>query len=436
LKNLKDEDQRGPESPEHTRWNFFWLVTESSAFQIGMAWVNMVAVLPLFIGRLTPSTVLIGLTMVLMRLGWVIPQLPIALVVGHRPQRAPYLRWGVFFGRLPFLAFLVYLWLAELDSPSTVLWLLMVSYAFIALGNGVVAVPLQDITAKSIPPRTRGRFFGSIMLVTALTTFAVGYVVRWLLGPAGPGFPRDYTALFTLMAAFLSLSTLGCGMAREPVRPVLDRPETLRGLAKAGVQLLTHRREFRSLVVVATLGVGLSLSAPFYMVYATKELGVRDAMAGVYIWAAVLGTAFASMMWAHLNDRHGPLTVLRGGSVLVTTAPLLALGIPLVAVLLSAAEAGNSPLLAYGFSIVFLACGSTMGAFRMGLSNYLFELASDEERPRYIAVMNTLAMPGALLPLLVGWLLNHLSFQAVFVCIAAAGALSVAVSLRMPHRRS
>lgn len=427
---MSSEDHAGaarPQRYEHTRWNFFWLVTESSAFQIGIAWVEPAAVLPLFIGRLTPSTVLLGLVMVLLRLGWVVPQIPMAILLGHRPRRALFLRWGVFFGRIPFLAFVVYLWAAGVGDPGLVLVFLMVSYAFIALGNGVVAVPLLDIHAKSIPPRMRGRFYGTIMLATAVTTLGTGYAVRRVLAPGPPEFPLDYTILFTVMAVFLSISTLGCGVAREPIRPVLDAPETLRGLIGAARELLATRGELRSLIVVAILGVGLGLAMPFYMVYASKELFVPEETAGVYIWAAMLGGAASSMIWAHLNDSRGPRSVLRGASVMIALAPLLALVVPRIA--------GGSAL-AYLFGLVFFAGGSTMGGFRMGISNYLFELASDRERARYIAIMNTLALPGSLLPLLVGWLLDYVSFEAVFALLAAGGALALATAVLMPDRKS
>jgi hypothetical protein len=112
-------------------------------------------------------------------------------------------------------------------------------------------------------------------------------------------------------------------------------------------------------------------------------------------------------------------------------APLLALGLPPLV-----AAARIETALPYLFALVFLAGGSTMGAFRMGLSNYLFELASDEERPRYIAVMSTLAMPGALVPLAVGWALNFISFPMLFLCLATGGATAVAISATMPNRRS
>jgi MFS family permease len=225
-------------------------------------------------------------------------------------------------------------------------------------------------------------------------------------------------------------------MAREPIRPVLDAPETLRSMIATARRLVGGRAEFRSLVLVSLLGSGLSVSTPFYMVYATRELEVPPETAGVYIWAATLGVAACSMIWAHLNDRRGPRAVLRGAATLVCLVPILALSLPTGVKAASAVVPRTLEVLPLVFALVFLAAGSTMGAFRMGVTNYIFELASHEERPRYIAVAGTLSAPGALIPLLIGWALTFLSFRTVFCGMALAGALLVAVTRRMRDLKS
>jgi hypothetical protein len=157
---------------------------------------------------------------------------------------------------------------------------MVIAYTSISLGNGVLGISWNDIIAKSIPSWLRGRFFGTMQFATAIAVFGVGFVVRWMLGPRGPGFPTDYTILFTLMAVFLTVSIIGCWMVREPIRPVLDRPQRLREILGSALPLLRGHSGFRSLVLIAALGFGMSYAMPFYMVYAKKELGVEDQIAG------------------------------------------------------------------------------------------------------------------------------------------------------------
>ena len=428
----ENDAPRHKESTEHTRWNFAVIVTEASAFMIGLAWVDPVAVLPLFVHALAPSTLIIGLVTTLQRLAYTLPQLPMAAILGHRPRRLPFLRWGVFFGRLPFILFVIYLWARGVDNPRLTLTFMILGFVAVSAGNGAVAVPWQDIIAKSIPSRLRGRFFGTMHFFTAVGTLGVGLAVRWALGPHGPGFPQNYTLLFTFAAIFFTVSTIGCAVVREPVRPVLDHPESLWSLASAALRLLGQRREFRLLVVVALLGFGLAFTMPFYIVYAKTKLGVPEQMAGIYISAAVLSGAPLSVLWGYLNDRRGPRAVLRGSCLLVAATPLLALTIPALTGLVAPTVPGLRRALPYTFALVFLAGGSTWGALWMGTNNYLFELASDQERHRYIALLNTLAAPRTLFPVLTGWVLTLLSYQTVFCMLALLGVTVAAVSWRLP----
>lgn len=421
---------------EHTRWNFAAIVSESTSFQTGRAWSDPSAVLPLFIAALTPSTVVVGMIPVLQRLGFLLPQVPVASVVGHRPRRAPYLRWGVLVGRLPFLLFVAYLWVRGMSNPGAALWFLLLAHFCVALGNGFVAIPWQDIIAKSIPPRLRGRFWGTLMFSHAAAAFGVGFGVRYLLGPDGPGFPRSYLILFTLSAAFYTMSTIGCALIREPIRPVLKRAEPLREVIAAARPLLARRPEFRALVLIGLLAFGLAFTMPFYIVYATEELGVEPEMAGVYIWAAMLGGAFFSLVWGRLNDRRGPRAVVRAGCLFTMLAPLLAISIPIATRAAANVFPAAEGALPYLFGLVFVVAQSSMAALFMGTVNYVFGLATDEERPRYIGLFNTLSAPGAAVPLAVGWLLNWLPFPPVLAMLAACGAGVVALSQRMPEPKT
>jgi MFS family permease len=266
--------------------------------------------------------------------------------------------------------------------------------------------------------------------------FAVGFAVRYLLSPTGPRFPNNYFLLFLFAAIFYTGSTIGCALIREPVRPVLERPDRLRDVVAAVGPMLRRHRAFRSLVLVGLLGFGLAFSLPFYIVYATTQLGVPEYMAGVYIWASTLGAAVFAIVWGRLNDRRGPRAVLRGGCTFVLVTPLAALAVPALCRLLAPVWPGALQALPYLYAIVFLSGRSALIALFMGTINYVFEIASDQERPRYIAAFNALSAPGALLPLLMGWVLNFASYTVVFLAVAVAAAGTSLVSWRMPDPRT
>ena len=425
------EPQSAGPAEAHTRWNFNVIIGEAGAFLIGRSWVDPVAVLPLFIQTLTPSTFIVGLVTTLQRLGYTLPQLPMAAVLGHRPRRLPYLRWGVLLGRSPFLLFVIYLWASRVENTTATLVFMVVGLAAVSAGNGAVAVPWQDIIAKSIPSRLRGRFFGTMQFVQAVGALGVGLAVRWALGPAGPSYPANYILMFTMAGVFFTISTIGCWVVREPIRPVLDKPESMRELVSGGMALLKQHREFRSLVVVTFLAFGLNLTMPFYILHAKTNLGVPDEMAGIYIWAAVLSGAPMSLLWGHINDRRGPRAVLRGGCIMATLAPALALLIPWVTRAAGGVLPGAAGALPYVYALVFLVGGSGFGPLWMGSNNYLFELASHEDRHRYIALLATLTAPRTLFPVLTGAVLAVMQFELVFGFLVALGVGTIVVSWRL-----
>jgi len=308
---------------------------------------------------------------------------------------------------------------------------MIVGFVAASAGNGVVAVPWQDIIAKSIPSALRGRFFGTMHLTTALATFCVGFLVRWALGPNGPGFPVNYTLLFTLAALLMSISTVGCGILREPIRPALAHPQSLRDLVAGAPHLLRHPG-FRSLTLVSLLAFGLNFTTPFYIVYATTQLGIPQKTAGMYIVAAVLSGAPLSLIWGYINDHRGPRAVIRGACMLISLVPLIALAVPALTTALSSVLPGLRNALPYTFALVFLAAGAATAPLWMGANNYLFELSGHEQRPRYIALLNTLAAPRTLFPLLTGYVLTLLPYRVVFCLLALLGVIVVIISRRLP----
>lgn len=418
---------------EHTRWNFAVIVTEATFFMAGLAWVEPSAVLPLFIGHLGGSTVIVGLITVMLQLGFKLPQVFMAAVIGHRPNRLPYLRWSILLGVIPVLAFVAYLWLAGLGNARVVIWLLALAYCCLFLGNGFLGLPWYDIVAKSIPPRLRGRFFGTMQFVSATTAFGVGFAVRYALGPAGPDYPRNYILLFTAMGLFMCLSTIGCWMIREPIRPVLARPQSVTDILRSALPMLRSHPAFRSLTITALFALAVTGATPFYVVYAKQHLGIRDEAAGMYIWAMTLGGALASLIWGHLNDARGPRAVVRGTSALLCLTPLVALALPASVLWLGQTFPALIGTLPYLYGLVFLCAGASINAIWFGATNYLFELAGHEHRPRYIAVFHLCTIPSSLSALALGWMLNYLPFAVMFALAATCGAAALVSSLNMPE---
>jgi hypothetical protein len=82
------------------------------------------------------------------------------------------------------------------------------------------------------------------------------------------------------------------------------------------------------------------------------------------------------------------------------------------------------------FVLVFALLGGTMSGMRLGYSNFILEMAPVQLRPTCVALQNTLLLPVAILPLVVGVLIEAWSYPLLLAC----GVLVMAVTLWLGYR--
>jgi len=419
-------------SHPYTRWNFVVIVLDAAFFGGALAFVDPVAVLPVLLSQLTDSEVIVGLMSTLQRAGWLVPQLIATSFVLHRPRRKPFVLYPVLIGRAPFLL-LAFAFSTAWGAarPQMLLASLIAVWGFFFFLDGLVGVPWHDICARTIPPRLRGRFFGSIQLVGGIIAVGAGAVVQRVLADPSVPFPFNYGRLFVLLFVFMAISTAFVALIREPPDPPTAGARSLLGLLRdIPATLREHARLKRLIVAQVLCGVG-GLAMPFYAVYADLRLGLPPAVGGIFVWAAIIGSLSASMVWAHLSDHRGSTSVIRGAAVVMLLVPLTALLIPPIVRILGAAEG-----MAYCYAAVFLLNGAVWGGTWIGFTNYVLEIAPDDLRPLFLGLQATLSVPSVVAPLLGGILLKVLSFEALFAIVAAGSVLALiyAYRLREPRR--
>jgi len=416
----------------HTRWNFAVIVADASSFIAGLAFASPLIVLPLFVERLTGSTVLVGVLSAIQLSGWFLPQLLTASLVEHRPRKKPFMLKVCLVGRTP-MALVPLSVLALADRPHALLAVFLSVHLLFYLSDGMTGVPWTDIGAKTIPPRMRGRFYGAMQLGGGLLSVLAGVAVNRILENPRLPYPRDYALLFAIEFILLMVSLGFLALIREPVRPVRTDRRTIAQLLRDSPGLLRANPQFvRLVIVMALMGAGM-IALPFYALYARVRLGAPEAMAGVFVSAQMAGGIASSIAWAWLSDRHGSRRVIQGTTLCNLAAPLFAWLAPL-----ALARCGVTAV-AYGYAFTFLILGAAMNGAWIGSTNFMLEIVGEKERPTYIGLLNTMSAPLILLPILGGWVVRVTSYQAVLVVAAISGALAVAACawLREPrHARA
>ncbi|WP_372614723.1 MFS transporter, partial [Halomonas sp.] len=370
-------------------------------FQGGAASVDTGTIVAALVHGLTGSTLAVGAAAAIARYGWLFPQLIVGWLAQRHRRRLSFYLVGAG-GRvlcLAGVAALVALAGAAPGAPTIIaffaLWTL---YAFV---SGIVAVPYNDIVARSIASERRSRmlalrFFGGGLLAIGVVALAA----RLLEVLA---FPDGYAAILSLGALLLLVSTLSFASAGEPQAPPAHRQGFVAFL-RDGVRVLRHDRRFRWFLYSQWAAGVVAMALPFYVLQVTTAAAAKSQVAFL-LGAQTLGALLSNPLWGWWGDVRGKRSLLQGVAVFAGLAPSLTL---------LWLTTGRPVAVLPWFTGVFVLLGAVGNGGTIAQLGYLMEISPDAHRPAYSGYFNALVAPAALLPLAGAVVAELLSYAAVF----------------------
>jgi len=410
-------------TPASQRRAFRLGVANGILFGLGSALAEPNTVLPVFVSTLTSSKAAIGLLSALAIGGWLLPQLVCAHYLQDRPHKMSLYRWTALIRCSAWLVCVPATWWLAAPAPRLALLLFLAGYALFTLGGGAGSIAFIDIVAKTVPVNRLGSFFGARAIGGGLLAIAAGGLVRYLLGPAGPGYPANYGLLFALAGLMCSVALATFAFIREPAGASQQKQGSLLQFLLSAPSLLAADANFRRLFLTSLLVGGAWAVAPFYIIYARDQLAMPAGMLGFYLSVQMVGSVVSNILWMPLGDRRSGKTVVQVSAAVTTLVPLLAWLITMLGLV-----PGQARL---AFSAVFLLAGAGgVGGF-ISSTKYLIELAPEADRPRYAGAFNTFSAASAAFPVLAGVLIDASSFRLAFALAAACGLVGVLVAQRL-----
>lgn len=408
-----------PRALRNGRQRFWRIATGGIFFQGGAAAADPGTIVAALVNRLTGSPIAVGAAAAIARYGWLFPQLFVAYFAERRRRRMPFYKLGAF-GRVACLAGVAAAVALSGPLPGTVVittfFVLWTVYAFV---SGILAVPYNDIVARSIPSAARSRllatrFFGGGLLALGVAAAASGLIDSL-------AFPAGHAAVLGLGAALLLVSTLSFVSAGEPQAPEPPAVAATFGrFLHRGLEVFRGDDHFRLFVYAGWLERIVAMALPFYVVQATAA-GVTDAEVAVLLGAQTAGALASNPAWGWWGDRLGKRRLLEGTAVLSLIAPLLTL-----------AWIGLEGVFPQGlalawFAVIFFVQGAVGNGRTIAQLGYLMEISPDEQRPAYSGYFNALVAPVALSPVAGGALVNVSGLSAAFVVAVIAAVLQLLV---------
>jgi MFS family permease len=390
------------------KYNITVNLLDGAFFGLGWGFGSMGTIMTLFVSRMTHSAVLIGLIPAIHAVGWQFPQLFMANSVSRLRLYKPMVMWITIHERLPYLALvLVAIFMASLgNTAALVLTFLILIWQ--GLGAGFTANGWQSLIAKIIPGDWRGTFFGTQAAIAnvliSVTAIAAGYILVKVRDPL------NFAICFALAFIFLGFSMIFLGLTREPVDHEKTIPASMPSSWKGGLEILRRDKNFRAFLVVRLLSQFATMGFAFYIIYGLQHFEMSDLSAGFMTAALTITQTVASAVMGWLGDRLGHRAMLIAGSVAVSLSSLLAWW---------------APSLGWMYPAFILSGLANVAYWTIGMA-ITTEFGSEETRPTYIGLSNTLVAPFTILaPLLGGWIADTAGFGTTF-SISAVGGLVIA----------
>lgn len=393
---------------------FASVATAGIIFQAGSAAIDSATIMSALVFQLTGNPIVVGAVTAILRFGWLFPQLIVGFLAQRSGSSMHYYVIGAF-GRASCMAVLAIVLFLGSDWPVLTLSILVMAiwtaYAFI---SGIVAVPYNDIVARSVPSELRSRllatrFFGGGILalgVVAIADRLVGFLE----------FPLSYAAIIA-MAAFLMFLSSGVFTAMgepETGSKTANKPIFFQYL-RDGAAVFRTDQKFRKFVYAQWCGGAVLMAMPFYIVQAdTNGIDLKDV--ALLLGAQTAGALLSNPLWGWWGDTHGKANLLKGIAIGRILPPALI-------ILLAFAQPFNATQVFYLFAGMFFVLGALANGLTIAVIGFLMEISPDHMRPAYSGYFNAITAPAFLLPLIAGFIAALFGLEAVFTISMIAAVL-------------
>ena len=396
-------------------------VANGILFNFAWAFISGSTILPLFVSKLTSSSILVGLASTLEAVGWALPQMPVAAVTLHQKNQIPLYIKAAFLRGAAFLLLAILVFFSKAGNPSYLLIIFFFLFSIYAFGGGVSGVSFMDVVGKTIPQNKRGSFFGMRMFFGGGLAALAGILIERILRVYH--FPKNFGILFLIAAVIIIFALLSFSLVKEPSVKDRSQRRKFRENLRLGFEIFKRDKRFRMLfwtrVGIGSYVVGL----PFYIIFAKKFLSIPTSTAGLFLSVQMVGYLSSNILWGRLSNNKSNRLVLVLSAICSAIPPfLLLLNLPT-----------KIPIYVYGAIFFFL--GATMSGMDMGYTNYLLEIAPEEKRLIYVGFLNSIVGPTVLLSAVGGLIIQVSSFAFLYSLIFLISIVSIFLALSLTETK-
>lgn len=406
------------ESCDYVPGNFFTQIFASTLSKLGdeisnpkttLAWLFSFVQAPLF---------LVGFLVPIRESGSMLPQIMIAALVRRQQVR----KWVWVIGSLLQGIAMAGMALTAYSLSGVVAgWTLIALLVLFSLARGLCSVASKDVLGKTIPKTRRGRLGGFATSISGLLAICVGLFMLMRQGDTNS--QLFYTQLLLLASGLWLIAAVVYSQIREKPGATSGGNNAIEE-AIDNLGLLKRDPPFRYFVIVRSLFLCSALTAPYYVVLATRNTDAKLSTLGLFIVANGLASSLSAPFWGRLADRSSRTVMIRAALLSAV------LGI-LMFVLVTFVPTVAQQIWIYPLALFIL--GIAHSGVRLGRKTYIVDMAGGNKRTDYVAVSNTVIGVILLLTGFVGALAQVVSTTGVILILSLFGIAGVLLAQKLPE---
>jgi len=376
--------------------NFLGFIWHAIFLALTMAFVEVNTVIPSMIMESGGGGFAVGLITAIM-VG--IPLLVQLLFAGYltiKPRKKPFLITGIYL-RITALFGIAFLLRSRFES------VLLLSLIFVILSvfsfSGVFAgICYTDLLGKGIAHKDRKSFMTFRQIAGSGIALLGAFLARYIV--SNIEYPDNYSIMFLIAGIFLFVASFGFFAISEKKVETKKMPGFWKIMKSIPSTLRKDKNLLNYILFTNFTGFGLII-IPFYVLLAKQHFGLSGENVGNFLLFQMGGMLLAGFMWRRFLLKKGLKKLLQRCVVIGSLIPIMALILVRTSVEL--------------FIIIFLLSSITLSARKISFEWLLIEITNDENRSLYTGIAGALNLVTALLPLLLGTLIQTIGFLPVFI---------------------
>lgn len=397
--------------------NFFAYLIANLLNKISDELVSARLTLPWLFSMLGVPAAFAGFLVPIREAGVLLPQLLVAAYVRAMAKRKVVWLLGALLSALMLFLMAFVSW-----QTSGVMagWLLLACLALYSLARGLCSVSAKDVLGKTISKTRRGRLMGYSASLAGLATLGIGLLLQ------SDVLTRSNEAVlltFIIVAGALwLLAFVSFNNIHEPAGATEGGGNAL-SEALRSLRILLDDKPFQHYVLSRIMLLSVALVVPFYVILIQQQLAGELATLGWLIIANGLATSLSAPLIGKFADQSS--------RKVMSVSALIAAAVGIFTWAYSE-QLANWQFGVYAFVLIFFLITLAHGAVRLGRKVYLVDMATADNRAKYVAVSNTVIGVAMLGGGIIGVLADVFSVQAVILLLSVIALLASIYIWRLP----